>query len=154
MLLHEFATQCHWHRLSRSCTKSWVSSPPKPTSYRIPLLRRSALTNIEFLSVECRICLVDNNSIYHYLHVTRLPRHRHTPRHRLQQVMKLHWNLESLTQRRTTYEFLVEEHDWDIILSDLTRNPYFVTKWDRPWNSTEIIFELRFFRLYLTHVIT
>ena len=48
--------------------------------------------------------------IYHNLHVSCLPMMRHATRHSLQQVMKLHWNLKSLSQSGTIYEFLVEEH--------------------------------------------
>ena len=45
------------------------------------------------------------HAIYHNLHVSCLPMLRHATRHRLKQVMKLHWNLKFLTQSGTSYEF-------------------------------------------------
>ena len=49
---------------------------------------------------------------------------RHTTRHLLQQVMKLHWNLESLTQSGTIYEFLVEKHNLIFLYIPLDHSIY------------------------------
>ena len=49
-------------------------------------------------------------AIYDDLNIPCFSMLKHTAMCRFQQVMKLHRNLETLTQSRTIYEFLIEEH--------------------------------------------
>ena len=53
-------------------------------------------------------------TIYDYLDIPCLSMLRHTTMYCFQQVMKLHWYLETLPQSRAIYEFLIEEHFYQI----------------------------------------
>ena len=90
-------------------TKHLTQSLHQRTSFAIPNLNHVCMSVIliavKALVLELHII---GHTINHHLHVSRFSMLRHPARHCLQQMMKLHWNLESLSQSGTIYEFLVD----------------------------------------------